>query len=547
MDFGLRLNIAASLLLAPAGTLGLRLGHLQIVRHGALESRAYDELTRVSAEAAPRADILDREGRILARSIPSWSCFVDKAMVKDVEGFAEKLSPVLGLPASVIARKTRAHDRFSWLKVKMDPAQVESLRRAKIPAVGISNVQERIYPNGALARGVLGLVGTEGRGLAGAELILDKRLRGTSRRFQLIRDGSGNSIYKSVSDDGRTPPPIRLTLDRNVQYLAEEALREGAEKHGFRSGYVAVQDPRSGEILAMAAWPANPLKNPLVQDAYEPGSTFKIVTALTALEENLLKPEETFDGEQGRWQVSPGVTITDHEPQGLMTLSQILEHSSNIGIAKVAERVGAARFYRASRALGFGGKSGVPLPGETAGELKPLSDLTRVGLAASSYGYGLAVSPLQILGAYSALANGGALLEPKLLFDGQPAAKVRRVAGPAAVREISEILERVVERGTAAGARIPGYRVAGKTGTARKIDPLTRRYSTSSYVASFVGFLPASAPRWTILVVLHEPRGAYYGGLTAAPIFSRLARRLLSLEAVAPDKPDDPSVGTARR
>ena len=297
----------------------------------------------------------------------------------------------------------------------------------------------------------------------------------------------------------------------------------------------------------MAAWPPNPLKNPLVQDAYEPGSTFKVVTALASVDERLVTPTETFDGEQGQWQVVSDVSITDHEGQGLMTLSQILERSSNIGIAKVVSRVGASRFYRMSRALGFGVRSGVGLPGETAGELKPLADLTKVGLAASSYGYGLAVSPLQILGAYSALANGGTRWQPKILLAGKSGVRVRRIAGESAVREVCEMLEGVVERGTATGARIPGYRVAGKTGTARKIDPLTRKYSTSAYVASFVGFLPASAPRWTILVVLHEPQGAYYGGLTAAPIFASLGRRLLALEAVSPDQPTDPAIGTARR
>ena len=548
MDLSFRLSAAASLFLLPAAALGLRLGHLQILRHEALDTRASGEFTRVAQEAAPRADILDRAGRVLATSVPSWSCFVDKAMVKDPDAFAAKLAPVLHMPAAELARKTRNAVRFSWLKTKMDASEVEALKKdGRVAGLGIAPIQDRVYPNGELARGVLGLVGTEGRGLAGAELTLDKRLRGAPRRFALIRDGAGHSIYKSVTDDGSTPDPIRLTLDRNVQYLAEEALREGAGRHAFKSGYLAVQDPRNGEILAMAAWPPNPLKNPLVQDAYEPGSTFKVVTALTSVDEGLVKPGETFDGEQGKWQVVPGVTITDHEGQGLMTLSQILERSSNIGIAKVVERVGASRFYRMSRALGFGVRSGVDLPGETAGELKPLSDLTKVGLAASSYGYGLAVSPLQVLGAYSALANGGTLWEPKLLLDKQPGVRVRRVAGERAVREVAEMLELVVEHGTAASARIPGYRVAGKTGTARKIDPLTRKYSTSAYVASFVGFLPASEPRWTILVVLHEPQGAYYGGLTAAPIFASLGRRLLALEAVGPDKPADPAAGTARR
>jgi len=547
MNLGLRLRVAASLCLLPAAALALRLGNLQILRHGALESRASGEFARVAEEAAPRADILDRAGRVLARSVSAWSCFVDKAMVKDANAFAAELAPILRIPASEIARKTRSPGRFAWLKTKMDAEQVDLLKQAKINGVGIAPVQERVYPNGDLARGVLGLVGTEGHGLAGTELTLDKRLRGAPRRFQIIRDGAGHAIYKSVADDGRNPPPIRLTIDRNIEYLAEEAMRTGAERHAFKSGSVAVQDPRTGEILAMAAWPPNPLKNPLIQDAYEPGSTFKVITALTAIDEGLVKTDETFDGEQGKWQVVPGVTITDHEGQGLMTLSQILERSSNIGIAKIVERVGAPRFYRMSRAMGFGAKTGVGLPGETAGDLKPLSSLTKVGLAASSYGYGLAVSPLQVLGAYSALANGGTLLEPKLLLDEKPAVRVRRVAGAAAVREISEMLEGVVERGTAGSARIPGYRIAGKTGTARKIDPLTHKYSTTAYTASFVGFLPASAPRWTILVILHEPRGAYYGGLTAAPIFAQLGRRLLALEAVSPDKPADPAVGTARR
>lgn len=539
MDLGLRLTVAASLCLLPALPLGLRLGHLQVVRHSALESRAAGEFARVAEEAAPRADILDRAGRVLARSVPSWSCFVDKAMVKDADAFGARLAPILRVSASDIARKTRSSGRFAWLKTKMDAAAVETLKRAEVEGVGIAPIQERVYPNGDLARGVLGLVGAEGRGLAGAELTLDKRLRGAPRRFALVRDGAGRAIYKSVADDGSVPAPIRLTLDRNVQYLAEEALREGAEKHFFKSGYLAVQDPQTGDILAMAAWPANPLKNPLVQDAYEPGSTFKVVTALAAVDEGLVKPDDAFDGEQGKWQVVPGVTITDHEGQGLMTLSQILERSSNIGIAKVVERVGPARFYRMSRALGFGVKTGVTLPGETAGELKPLSDLTKVGLAACSYGYGLAVSPVQVIGAYSALANGGTLIEPRLLYDGKPGAKVRRIGSQGAVREIAAMLEDVVEKGTAAGARIPGYRVAGKTGTARKIDPLTRKYSTSAYVASFAGFLPASAPRWTVLVVLHEPRGAYYGGQTAAPIFASLGRRLLALDAVTPDMPAD--------
>lgn len=546
MDLGYRLTVAAALALSPLLPLGARLAYLQVLRHDNLSTRASGEFARTSKEAAPRADMLDRQGRVLARSIPSWSCFVDKAMVKDPNAFGARLAPLLKLPAAEIARKTRAARRFAWIKTNMPLEEFQKLAEARVEGLGIVPAQERVYPNGDLARGVLGLVGSEGKGLAGLELSQDKRLTGRARRTEVIRDGQGRSIYKSVADAGDEQEPLRLTLDRTAQFLAEEALREGGEAGRFKEGIVAIQDPRNGEILAMAAWPPNPLRNPMVQDAFEPGSTFKIVTVLSAVDDRVVRPDEIFNGEGGKYQLTPGVTITDHEPEGDMTLTQVLERSSNIGTAKVVERVGAARFYRQARAFGFGAKTGAPLPGESAGELKPLSDLTKVVLAASSYGYGLAVSPLQMLGAYSAIANGGTLWEPKLIADGKPPVKVRRVASERAVREVAAMLEGVVDKGTAAGARISGYRAAGKTGTARKIDPLTRKYSRTAYTASFAGFLPASAPRWTILVILHEPKGDFYGGLTAAPIFARLGSRLLALEGLPPDRPAEPAL-TARR
>lgn len=547
MNIGLRLTLAASAALLPVVPLGLRLADLQILRHGALQSRAQDEFERVAEEAAPRADLLDRQGRVLARSVPCWSIFADKAMVKDPAAFGARLSPLIGLPAAEIAARVRAANRFARLKTDLTEEQAQAVRAARVEGAGLAPAQQRVYPNGELARGALGLVGADGRGLAGLELALESRLRGAPRRLEIMRDGAGRSIYKSVADDGSTPAPVRLTLDRDVQYLAEEALREGGLKRAFKSGVIAVQDPRDGELLALASWPPTPLNNPLVQDAYEPGSTFKVVTALAALDAGLVSTTDTFFGEHGRYQIVPGVTITDHEGEGDMTLGQILERSSNIGISKVVDRVGAARFYRQARQLGFGARTGVALPGETAGEVRPVTELTKVALASSSFGYGVQVSPLQVLGAYSAIANGGTLWEPKLTLDGTSPASVRRVGSDAAVRELSTMLEGVVQRGTGLNAAIPGYRVAGKTGTARRVDPKTHKYSTTAYNASFVGFLPASAPRWTILVVINEPRGSYYGSAAAAPLFSRVGRRLLTLAGLPPDRPDDPALATARR
>ncbi len=547
MDLGLRLTTAACVAALPILPLGARLIDLQILRHGSLQSRAQSEFERVAQEAVPRADILDRDGRPLAVSVPCWTVFADKAMIKDPGAFAARLSPLISMPAADIAGKIRAASRFAKLKVGLDLAQASAVRAARLSGAGLAPSQRRVYPNGDLALGVLGKVGADGRGLAGLELALDARLRGTPRRLEILRDGAGRSIYQSVADDGSTPAPVRLTIDRDAQYLAESALAAGGRAGRFKGGAIAVEDPRDGELLALASWPSTPLREPLVQDAYEPGSTFKIVTALAALDAGLVRPDETFFGEHGRYEVSPGVVITDHEGQGDMTLAQILEKSSNIGISKVVARVGATRFYRMARLLGFSTRTGAGLPGETSGEVRPVSELTKVALASSSFGYGVQVSPLQVVGAYSAVANGGTLWEPKLLLDGQPPQAVRRVAAPEAVRSLAAMLEGVVERGTGTRAQIPGYRVAGKTGTARRIDPRTHRYSTTDYNASFVGFFPASDPRWTILVVLNSPRGSYYGGSTAAPIFADLARALLSRAGAAPDAPQPPAAALVSR
>jgi cell division protein FtsI (penicillin-binding protein 3) len=224
------------------------------------------------------------------------------------------------------------------------------------------------------------------------------------------------------------------------------------------------------------------------------------------------------------------------QPKGELTLAQVLEHSSNICSAKIGLKLGAARFYRFARAFGFASKTGVALPGETAGELRPLSDMTRVGLGSSAYGYGIGVSPLQVLGAYSAVANGGTLYEPMIVKDGRGASRVRRVASASTMEKLGRMLEGVVER-AATAARIPGYRVAGKTGTARRLDSVTKRYSMTQYNASFAGFLPVSDPRWTILVVIQDPKGQYYGAHVAAPVFAKIGRQLLALNGVAPDSP----------
>jgi len=537
MEIRFRLAMAASVCLLALLPLVARLAHLQILEHRALETRASGEFSRSAEEACPRAEIIDRHGNVLTQSMPVWTCFIDKAMVRSPERLAGRLSPLVGIPAAEILARIRGVRRFVWLKKRLDFAEAGRIAQARLEGAGLTPGQERFYPNGALARNLLGLVGAGGHGSAGIELFFDQRLSGRPRRFEMIRDGSGKIISQGALEDPAPPEPLRLTIDRNIQYYAEELLREAAERFSAKSGLVAVQDPGNGELLAMAVHPQNPLRNPIVQDSFEPGSTFKVVTAAAALEESLVREEEVFSCENGAYEIAPRIVIHDHEPSGPLTLAGILEKSSNIGIAKVAERVGALRFYRFVRAFGFATKTGIPLPGETLGSLKPLSDLNRVALAAASYGYGLGASPLQILAAYSAIANGGTLWEPRIVRGSQKPLGVRRIASEMTMRRLSAMLEGVVERGTGVAAQIAGYRVAGKTGTTRRLDSATSRYSEAHYNASFVGFLPASKPLWTILVVIEDPQGAYYGAQVAAPLFGKLGRWLLALKGVAPDRP----------
>ena len=536
MDTRSRLAAAAAISLLPVVPLTYRLAQLQVVQHRTLDNKAAGEFSRSSEEVIPRADVLDRDGRVLAQSMPVWSVFIDKRMVTTAEPVASQLAPLLHLsPAEVARRYRQGGQRASFIRRDLSFEESQAVAKARIEGVGLESGQQRFYPNGDLARSVLGQVSSDGRGVSGVELALDGRLSGKARRFKVIRDGAGKTIYRSVEKDETAAAPLQLTIDRNVQYIAEEALSDAARKFSATQGIAVIEDPNNGEILAMAVYPNSPLKNPIVQDTYEPGSTFKAVTAAAALEEGAVRDDELIFCENGSWEVAPGTIVHDHEPQGNLTLQGILEQSSNIGAGKLGLRLGAPTLLKYARAFGFASKTGVTLPGETAGELKPLPQMTRVGLASASYGYGVAVSALQVLGAYSAIANGGTLYEPHLLRDAAPV-KVRRVASARTMERLTRMLEGVVEHGTGETARIPGYRVAGKTGTARRIDALTHKYSQSQYNASFAGFVPASKPRWAVLVVLENPRGSYYGAQTSAPVFATIARQLLALKGVAPDK-----------
>ncbi|MFH1723356.1 MAG: penicillin-binding transpeptidase domain-containing protein [Elusimicrobiota bacterium] len=541
-----RLFVSTLLCLGPLLPITLRLSYLQIVRHDALSSRVDRSTASRSLEIVPRGRILDRHGRVLAESVPAWSSFLDLKVLGPSAGERERqiraIARTLELDPEALRRKADSNRRTVWIKRWMAFDEVRRLKALKLRSVGIVADERRYYPNGRLARPVLGAVNAQGRGSAGLEYAFDKELSGRAKPVWLTRDGAGRAIAEKGFDELPSPPDLRLSIDRTVQYFSETALARAIRRHRAKGGAVIVQDPASGEVLAMAVQPEDPLRNPAIQDVFEPGSTFKLVVAGAALDTGASRPGERIDCENGAWPLAPNLTIRDHDKRGLLTLPEIIQLSSNIGTAKLGLRLGPETFLRYCRLFGFGYKTGVALPGESAGLLERARGMRDIRLANAAFGQGVAVTALQLIGAFSSVGNGGYLMEPRLVLAvGDDArrgpVRVRRVARPETVERVSRMLERVVEQGTGLRARIPGYRTAGKTGTAQKIDSKTGRYSQTEYISSFVGYFPAGNPRFTILVVVDRPQEGHYGSEVAAPVFAEVAGQLLAMHAVAPDSP----------
>ncbi len=528
-----RISLVSLFFLFPVIPLILRLLDLQVRNHALLSLKAHKEFSRTLWEIAPRADIIDRKGNILAESLPVWRLFADKRMIQYPTFVSQKIAKVLKEPPAEILRRYKSRKRFPVLADSLTYEQAEAVEKMKIAGLGLSLRERRFYPNGSLASNVLGKA-SDGQGLSGVELFWDARLTGKPQELRVIRDGSGKMIYLNADNSGFTPKPLALTIDRDIQYIAEEALDSAAKTLSIKSGTVLIEDPQTGQMLAMASFPRTPLKNSAIQDTYEPGSVLKIVTATAALENKVVSIAEQIFCENGSFAVTPRITIHDDEPSQYLTLSGILERSSNIGISKVVLRVGKPSFYRMLRAYGFLNKTGIQLPGEAAGDWKTFGKHGEISLTSASYGYGVAVTPIQVLEAYSSVAAKGTLRQPLISMEESPES-VRKVASPSTIETLTQFLENVVNRGTGALAQIPGYPVAGKTGTSHEIDPKTKKYSRTKYNASFVGFLPANHPLWTILVVLNGPKKTYYGGQASAPVFSEIARRLIALKGLPPE------------
>ncbi len=543
----LRTRIQACLFIAalPAIPIAFRLFYLQTIKHANLSATAGREFNRTVSETGPRGRIFDSQGNILAESIITWNCSLFKKELQDPPGALSALASALAIPKKDLQSKFRKSKSFVSVKKDLDRVQAEAVKALNLKGVLLEAGQSRYYPSGNLARNILGVVGSD-KGLTGIEALYDKVLTGQVLRREVVRDNSGKIIYKNESEGEAAPMDIYLTIDKNIQFFAQEAIKKYAEKNRSDLAMVLVQDPNTGRILAMATYPEALEKIEPVEWVYEPGSTFKTVTVSAALEKNVVTTGDTFYCENGAWAFNNKVTIHDHEPEKTLTLSGVMERSSNIGAAKIGIKLGLENYYLYTKAFGFGTKTGLGFPGESAGILRPIEKYRTVDLAVGSYGHGIAATPLQVVNAYSAVANGGELLETRLVdritdtggtikFKNETSV-IRRVISSRTYNTIKDILVNVVDSGTGKNAGVPGYLVAGKTGTSKKIDPRTGEYITNKNVASFCGFFPADKPQYTILVILDNPKLFHYGGETAAPAFQDIVKKIITLKGIRPDK-----------
>src|SRR5947209_777887 len=538
---------------------GARLTYLQTSQHEWLARRARAQQLDVEPQAAARGLILDRQGRELARSVSVDSFFADPREVTDADGAAAGLARVLKTDeTSLAARLKEAKEKnrgFVWLARKVEEEQARAVEALKIKGVYSVEEQQRRYPNGALAAHVVGFVGLDDKGLAGVEQVYDAALTGEPGRLVASADAKRRAFESagSAPQDGRT---IVLTIDQTVQYIVERELAAAVERTQAKSGAAVVLDPRTGEILALANAPtfdpndaagvsADARRNAALQNIYEPGSTFKVVAYSGSLEEKLIRPDDKIEC-PGTITVF-GRTVHDHA-RGTLTATEALAKSSNVAAIKLGLKLGNDRLYDYMRRFGFGSRTGVELPGETAGLVRPVSKWQPTSIGSVPIGQEVGVTPVQMAAAYASIANDGVRVAPHLVREVRDAEgrvveqsrpESHRVVSAETARGLRGMLEMVTLKGQARAAQLEGYTAAGKTGTAQKVDPRTHAYSQTTYVGSFVGFAPVENPAAVIIVVLDEPVGAHQGGAVAATVFSDIADQILPYLDVMPDNAPD--------
>jgi cell division protein FtsI/penicillin-binding protein 2 len=540
-----------------------RLGWLQVVKHDHYQAKANRNQQKEVELVAARGAILDRNGKELAFTVITDSVFVDLKLLKEEEDrqkAARVLSPILGQKEPDLLRKLTGDASFTWLKRKLEPETAQAIKKAieenTLSGVAIKKEIQRLYPNDSLAAHLIGYVGAEGRGQAGLEQTHDSHLRGKPGEVELMKDARGTPYER------REIPPMSglqlvSTVDSALQHKVELLLDEALRMTRAKGASAVVIDPQNGEVLAIANAPTfNPNERPKSADElvrhnrsisfpYEPGSIFKLVTYAAAFELGLVNPGDKVNCGNGQISIGKRV-IHDTHSYGVLSVTDAFAKSSNVCAIRLAQRVGKERLFDFIKGFGFGRKTGIELPGESRGIVNPLEMWRPDSIGSVAIGQEISVTLLQAAAAMSAIANKGLWVQPhvikqmvtedgKILYEAKP--ETRRVVSEETAQRMTELLERVVTHGTARHAvRLSGYTAAGKTGTPQKVDEKTRAYSKTKYMPSFAGFVPATNPRFTIVVMVDEPVGLYHGGSVAAPIFNLIAEAALGDFLVQPDE-----------
>jgi cell division protein FtsI (penicillin-binding protein 3) len=529
---------------------------LQITQGSWLSRKASDQVEESFKAVGRRGTIFDRRGHAMALSIDVTSIAARPSQVKDPDAAAKDLARVLKRKPQEIKERLAAPSKpFVWVKRQATPKETEAVGQLRIPGIEFVSESSRFYPNRALAAHVLGFTGLDGKGLEGVEFFYDKYLRGSGTSVKVLRDAHGNGFQsESPADEDASGKNLMLTLDQSIQFTAETSLAEAVEKSRAKSGMAIVMAPRTGEILAMALAPTfNPnafddakkalWRNRAITDPFEPGSTLKVFSAAAALEFANISPKTVFNCENGAYRIGKN-TVHDVHRYGLLSLQDIIKYSSNIGAVKISEKVGPEKLHHTLRLFGFGQKTGIDSAAETAGLLMHHKHWKDIDTAAISFGHGVSASAVQLITAFSAIANDGVLMQPRIVQaitdqQGQilrqfPPEEVRRAVSPQTAATLKEILQTVMlPGGTGVNASLEGYTACGKTGTARKVDE-SGQYSNDRHVASFIGFAPAENPQVAVLVVIDEPKGQIYGGAIAAPVFKKITQTTLNYLNVPP-------------
>lgn len=538
---------------------GARLYELQVSRFVEFSDRAAAQQTRVVSVVGPRGTIFDRRGRELAVSVEAKSAYAVPPELDDPIDVAARVAAVLGIDAEArtsLEERLSSEKDFVWVARKLDPLIAAQLRELSIDGIGFDRESRRYYPFRTLLAQVLGYAGIDSQGLAGLEYQYDKVIAGSVARRMLLNDarpGASLADHRYGFTDPEPGRDLHLTIDASLQHIAEKELKKAVDAFEAVSGTVVMLDPADSAVLAMASYPTfdpndfsayseDSRLNRAIIHAFEPGSTFKMVTAAAVFEAGAVELDDLFFCENGG--IRLGRTyIRDHRKFAELSFREVMAKSSNVGVIKASQLVTDGSFFDTILSFGFGSRTGIDLPGETAGILHPVDGWTDLSKAYASFGHGIAVSPLQLANAYAAVANGGRLHTPyvvRALARGETIEPLPQplpvgILSPETIDTLVEVLEEVVANGTGVRAGVPGFRVGGKTGTAQKTLP-QGGYSQDKHVASFVGIVPSRRPRLVCLVMLDEPKQSFHGGEVAAPAFAAIVRQSLLYLGVAPDR-----------